>query len=165
MLTTLRTLTFGLVAALTLSGSAAMAMDPGVPEESAPNLSESAPMTSDAPQGYKMVVGGSYSQALGAEFRVETFNLPAFGQFIGVRLVSAPNWNSPLRNLGLQAGDVITRLDGVRVTNLTELENHYSWTEVRYIKTGSQTVRISSIFINNNVGPQPSPFVPGGNAP
>lgn len=145
MLTSLRALTLGLVAALALSGSAALA--------------------DDEPQTYKMIVGGSYSPSLGAEFRVETFNLPAFGQFTGVRLVSVPSFDSPLRNLGLQPGDVITRMDGVRTDNLAELENHYSWTQIRYIKTGTQTVRIANIFIGNNVGPQPGPFVPGGNAP
>ncbi len=146
MFKSLRALCLGLVAAFALTGSAAKA---------------------DEPQGYKMVIGGSYSQALGAEFRVENFSLPAFGQFTGVRLVSAPNWNSPLRKLGLQAGDVITRLDGVRVDNLGELENHYSWTEVRYIKTGSQMVRIGSIFINQNNGGGPivNPIIGGGNAP
>jgi hypothetical protein len=166
MLTSLRALTFGLVAALTLTGSVAMASGDGVPEESAPNLSEPAPMGSEAPQAYRMVVGGSYSPSLGAEFRVENFFLPAFGQFTGVRLVSTPNFNSPLRNLGLQAGDVITRLDGVRVDNLAELENHYSWTQVRYIKTGSQTVRIGNIFINPNNGGGVQPIINGGgNAP
>jgi hypothetical protein len=146
MFTSLRALALGLVAALTLSGSAAWASNP--------------------PQKLKMVIGGSYSPALGAEFRVENFFLPAFGQFTGVRLVSAPEWNSPLRMLGLQAGDVITRLDGIRVDNLAQLENHYSWTEVRYIKTGTQTVRIGKIFINqNNGGPIVNPIIGGGNAP
>lgn len=166
MFKSLRALCLGLVAALTLSGSVVLANDPGNPEASAQYLAGSNPMGSDAPQGYKMVIGGSYSPALGAEFRVENFFLPAFGQFTGVRLVSAPNWNSPLRKLGLQAGDVITRLDGVRVDNLGELENHYSWTEVRYIKTGSQMVRIGNIFINNNSGgPIVNPIIGGGNAP
>lgn len=146
MFTSLRALALGLVAALTLSGSVVMASNP--------------------PQIQKMIVGGSYSPTLGAEFRVENFFLPAFGQFTGVRLVSVPEWNSPLRTLGLQPGDVITRLDGVRVDNLAELENHYNWTQVRYIKTGTQIVRIGNIFINqNNVGPLPGPMVPGGNAP
>ena len=110
-----------------------------------------------------MVVGGSYSPSLGAEFRVENFFLPAFGQFTGVRLVSVPSFDSPLRNLGLQPGDVITRLDGVRTDNLNELENHYSWTQVRYIKTGSQTVRIANILINGGVQPIVNPVV--DNAP
>jgi len=144
MFTSLRALALGLVAALAFSGSAALA---------------------SPPQIQKMVVGGSYSPTLGAEFRVENFFLPAFGQFTSVRLVSVPEWNSPLRNLGLQPGDVITRLDGVRVDNLAELENHYSWTQVRYIKTGTQIVKIGNIFINQNVGPMPGPMVPGGNAP
>jgi hypothetical protein len=144
MFTSLRFLVLGLVAAVAFSGSAASAAPPQI---------------------QKLVVGGSYSPTLGAEFRVETFFLPAFGQFTGVRLVSVPDWNSPLRTLGLQPGDVITRLDGVRVDNLAQLENHYNWTQVRYIKTGTQIVRIGNIFINNNVGPLPGPMVPGGNAP
>lgn len=143
MLTSLRPLTLGLLALLTLSVSPALAGGP--------------------PQ-YKLIAGGSYSPSLGAEFRVETFSLPAFGQFTGVRLVSAPNWNSPLRKLGLQPGDVITRMDGVRTDNLAELENHYSWTQIRYIKTGTQTVRIANIFIGNGTQPIVNP-IGGGNAP
>ena len=143
MFKSLRVLCLGLVAAFALTGSAALATEP---------------------QGYKMIAGGSYSASLGAEFRVETFHLPAFGQFTGVRLVSVPDANSPLRTLGLQPGDVITRLDGVRADNLAELENHHSLTQVRYIKTGTQTVRIGNIFINNNGGGV-QPIVNGGNAP
>ena len=143
MLTALRSLAFGLLALLTISATTVFANEP--------------------PQTYKLIFGGSYSPSLGAEFRVETFNLPAFGQFTGVRLVSVPSFDSPLRNLGLQPGDVITRLDGVRTDNLNELENHYSWTQVRYIKTGSQTVRIANILINGGVQPIVNPVV--DNAP
>jgi len=143
MLKSLRVVCFGLLALLSLNAASVMADEP--------------------PQTYKLIAGGSYSPSLGAEFRVETFNLPAFGQFTGVRIVSEPSFDSPLRKLGLQAGDVITRMDGVRTDNLAQLENHYSWTQIRYIKTGTQMVRIGSIFIGNGVQPIINPI--GGNAP
>jgi len=120
----------------------------------------------DPPVQKYTLINAYYSPSLRAQFRVETFNLPAFGQFVGVRLVSQPDFGSPLNTLGLNAGDVITRLDGVRVDNLAELENHFSWTQIRYIPTGSQNVLIGNIFINNpGVPAGPGPFVPGGNAP
>ncbi|MDX1964256.1 MAG: hypothetical protein SFX18_13970 [Pirellulales bacterium] len=107
------------------------------------------------------------SLKLKAQFRVENFFLPAFGNFTAVRLVSIPAPDSPLNALGLQPGDVITRLDGIRTDNLAQLENHYSWTQVRYIKTGTQQVLIGNIYINPVAPPfpGPGPFIPGGNAP
>jgi S1-C subfamily serine protease len=140
---------FALLATLTLCGTAAV--QAGEPQVKSTYSS----------------VGAYYSPTLGAQFRVETLFLPAFGNFTAVRMVSLPDAGSPLNALGLQPGDVITRLDGIRTDNLAELENHYSLTQVRYIKTGTQNVLIGTINIVPAVAPapMPGPVAPVGNAP
>ncbi|MGC4007271.1 MAG: hypothetical protein QM811_30740 [Pirellulales bacterium] len=138
---------------------------PQFPNKPFPNQQLPPNFQQPGPQVQKLIVGGYWSPTLKAQFRVEQFFLPQHGQFVGVRLTSEPAWNSPLRTLGLQAGDVITRLDGVRVDNTAQLENHYGWTNVRFIKTGSQTVRIGDVYIPSNVVVSPGPNWPNGNAP
>ncbi len=62
----------------------------------------------------------------------------------GARIVSVPGPRSPLRQLGLRVGDVITRLDGIPFSSLNdydELEDHFGPTYVRYIRSGTSTVR------------------------
>ncbi|MEZ6066979.1 MAG: hypothetical protein R3B90_15035 [Planctomycetaceae bacterium] len=88
-----------------------------------------------------------FSPRLGARFIVEQMFLPQFGAFVAVRLVSQPEPGSPLLQLGLQPGDVITRLDGLRADNLAELERHILQTSVRYIRTGTDCVHEDVIFI------------------
>ena len=93
---------------------------------------------------------GTFSPRLGARVEIQQVFLPQFGTFTAARIVSEPVWGSPLRELGLQNGDVITRLDGVRTTWLGEMENHYAHTDVRYIKAGTTQVRNGSIHIQPN---------------
>lgn len=88
-----------------------------------------------------------YSRRLGARFLVQQLYLPQFGHFWAARIVSEPAWDSPLRQLGLEEGDVITRLDGLPVTSTQELERHVLDTGVRYIKTGTQQVIQAKMFI------------------
>jgi hypothetical protein len=77
--------------------------------------------------------------------------------FWGARIVGIDT-GSPLEALSLHAGDVITRLDGIKITQgmshvvddywvLPELEKHYSSTEVRYIITGTNEVKIGKITL------------------
>jgi hypothetical protein len=75
---------------------------------------------------------------------------------------------SPLAGLGLRIGDVVTRLDGIRISRhmyraspgaewtIPELDRHYGGTEVRYIFTGTQTVNVGWIVLNP-IGPGPGP--------
>ena len=56
-------------------------------------------------------------------------------------------------------GDVITRLDGIPATNYAELDRHYSWTAVRYIKQGTRYPVDGQIYIASMVQPG------GGEAP
>jgi hypothetical protein len=69
-----------------------------------------------------------------------------------------------LNALGLTLGDVITRLDGIPVTNFAELDNHYDVTYVRYIKQGTIQVRNGTIYIPWG-GVVPVPPGGGGNPP
>lgn len=92
----------------------------------------------------------TFSPRLGARFQVQRLYLPAFGEFTAARIVSVPEFGSPLRQLGLEQGDIITRLDGVPVTVERELERHILDTTVRFVKAGTETVRQATIFIHPN---------------
>ncbi len=102
-----------------------------------------------------VATNGYYSPKLKAQFVVQPTYLPAYGgTYTVARLVSYPDYGSPLSQLGLTIGDVITRLDGIPVTSNYELDNHYSWTVVRYIKQGSGSAHDGQINIEtcNNGG-------------
>jgi len=89
---------------------------------------------------------GSYSSALGAFFRIENMEIPGH-KFTAARLMSEPAANSPLRDMGLRKGDVITRIDNNSVSTLAELERHTGNTQIRYIKTGTTKVLLANIYI------------------
>jgi hypothetical protein len=91
-----------------------------------------------------------FSPRLGARFLIEKMYMPQFGYFWGARIVSQPEWGSPLRQIGLGEGDVITRLDGVPVMNTNELERHILDTGVRSIKAGHDHVHRQTIYVNPN---------------
>ena len=96
---------------------------------------------------HKMLIGGYFSPTLRCHFTVQTVNFNGY-TVRAARLVSNPQWESPLRNLGLRQGDVIFRLDGVPVSNIHELENHYSWTTVRYSRQGVEQIRNGQVYID-----------------
>ena len=89
---------------------------------------------------------GSYSPKLGASFRIENMQIPGY-KFTAARLMSDPLPSSPLYGIGLRKGDVITRLDNNPADSLAELERHEKNTPIRYIKTGTTTVRLANIYI------------------
>lgn len=74
--------------------------------------------------------------------------------FWGARVVALDE-DSPLRKLGLDVGDVVTRLDGVavdtekfeqdKIWQMPELEKHYGPTEVKWIKQGKRLVQVGQI--------------------
>lgn len=113
-------------------------------------------------------VGGYCSARLKGCFLAQRMRLNGF-RFIGARITSlAPD--SPLHALGLQVGDVITRLDGVPIKTgmiydpisqtrrLPQMERHYGQTRVRYIRTGTKVVREEI----TNLGPRWPQFDPDG---
>ena len=95
-----------------------------------------------------VVVGneGSYSSKLGAFFRIENMEIPGY-RFTAARLMSDPADNSPLRDIGLRKGDVITRLDNSPANTLAVLEQPTGNIAMRYIKTGTTKVLLANVYI------------------
>jgi hypothetical protein len=91
-----------------------------------------------------------FSPRLGARFVIQRITLPQHGTFNAARLVSEPEPDSPLLQIGLRQGDVITRLDGTPVTITRELERHILETTVRYIRAGKSTVQQGQVFIQQH---------------
>lgn len=101
-----------------------------------------------------------HSDALDANFIAQWMYIdqgPMHYEFWGARIVGIGP-NSPLNQIDLRAGDVITRLDGVPISrgmrkrhdgwSIPELERHFGGTEVRHIHQGSQFVEVDMININ-----------------
>jgi hypothetical protein len=125
-------------AAAPLSQPAPQALSGGAPETPAQ------PLVIDPTQRNPLAY---FSPRLGARFLIQPMFLPQFGHFYGARLVSMPEPGSPLLQLGLSEGDVITRLDGWPVMDTWELERHIFETSVRYIRAGEQVVRRGTMDI------------------
>ena len=89
---------------------------------------------------------GSYSPKLGASFRIENMEIPGH-RFTAARLTSEPLEDSPLRDMGLRKGDVITRLNDFPASTLVQLDMHTGNTLIRYIKTGTTKVLLANIYI------------------
>jgi hypothetical protein len=114
-----------------------------------------------------------YSQSLGATFFAQWMYIIQNGQqinFWGARITGVDQ-NSPLNDLRLRPGDVITRLDGIPVANnmyqgpngwvMPELDRHFGSTEVRYIYHSSDYVNIGTVNLNNSGGGNtPNPVRP-----
>lgn len=90
-----------------------------------------------------------YSQNLGARFTIQQVTVPGYATVWSALLTSQPSENSPLLGAALQQGDMITRLDGKLVTTYAELDNHFDWTTVRYLRQGQYLPQDcqTSIFI------------------
>lgn len=138
-----------------------------------------------------MPAGGGYrSDSLGGEFHGQQMYVNLNGTralFWGARALSLDP-DSPLHDLRIRlrngavvqfgVGDVISRLDGVYLSNrkfmqgnvwqMPELDRHFGDTEVRWIKQGTHNVFIGQIFLDNsrpingggNGGGGPAPVTP-----
>lgn len=122
-----------------------------------------------------VTIDGYYSARLRAQFLLERMAIPGY-IFWGARITYLEP-NSPLRRIGLIEGDVVTRLDGIRIGRnkyyiqttpgagyyaLPQCERHHSNTQVRYIKTGTTTVRNGYTNLGPpSFPPPPSPLPPG----
>ena len=87
-----------------------------------------------------------YSPKIGASFRIEYMQIPGYC-FTAARLTSDPVEGSPLHEIGLQEGDVITRLNGISVDSLDVLDRHVGNMEIRYIKANTTRVLLTRIYI------------------
>ena len=87
-----------------------------------------------------------YSPKMGASFSLEHMEIPGYS-FTAARLTSDPVEGSPLEKIGLQAGDVITRMGGTPVDVLNVLDQHEGNIEVRYIKSDTTKVLLAQVYI------------------
>ena len=120
-------------------------------------------------QTYQLLAGNAYSsQRLQAQLMLEWMTIPGY-TFWGARIVHMQP-TSPLQALNLQLGDVITRLDGLRISTskfwvpagpgggywaLPECERHYGPTEVRFIRSGTQQVQNGQVDLGPSIFPCP----------
>lgn len=74
-----------------------------------------------------------YSEVLAGNFAIDSFNFPGYGRYTAAAVIELDD-HSPLHQAGVRAGDIITRLDNIRVTNLARLDGHYCWTTVRFFR-------------------------------
>jgi hypothetical protein len=114
-----------------------------------------------------------YSHTLRGHFRAQWMFINQRGRrvtFWGARILSL-DIDSPLRDLGLSPGDVITRLDGISIARnmlrenggpwqLVQMERHFGRTEVRYIHPGTNRVYVGDIMLDGHWPDDPNPIPP-----
>jgi len=107
-----------------------------------------------APAGYR-------SHTLRGSFKMQWMYIVQRGRMVtfwGARIVSLET-DSPVWQLGVRPGDVLTRLDGVPLWrgmrrgrdgewDIPEMERHYGATEVRYIRQGQHIVRVGQMILD-----------------
>jgi hypothetical protein len=124
-----------------------------------------------------VVPGGGtyYSATLRGHFRAQWMFIRHQGRqinFWGARIIHLDP-DSPVRQLGLSPGDVITRLDGVPVARgmfreddgpwqIVQMERHFGRTEVRYIHRGTNWVNVGDMMLDGGFpgGDGGSPIAP-----
>lgn len=124
----------------------------GTPEKSAAAKLLGKLSGTSRPGEYKLVAPVYYSNALRASVIVRSFVRFGNQRFYGAVLASNPDFGSPLRDIGLRQGDIITRLDGIPVQDYQELENHYAETTVRYLRGVNGPIYNGTIYIQTNSG-------------
>ncbi len=122
---------------------------------------------------YHVKTDAYYSPSLRGWFRAQWMFIRRGGSqvnFWGARVMHL-DYDSPVRQLGLAPGDVITRLDGLSIANgmfrqgggpwqIAELDNHFGRTEVRFIHRGSNQVRIGDMMLDGTVREDFPDFIP-----
>jgi hypothetical protein len=98
------------------------------------------------PNNLPLATDDYYSPKLGATFVIQNMQIPGY-TFKAARLTSDPVVGSPLNEIGLVRGDVITRLDNEIVDSVNVLDRHDASTVIRYIKTGTTKVQLGKIII------------------
>jgi len=122
----------------------------------------------------QIVMPSSYRSAtLKGRFKMQWMYIIQRGQmrtFWGARIVQLDP-DSPVWQLGVRPGDVLTRLDGVPlwrrmykgrdgVWQIPEMERHYGLTEVRYIRQGGHIVRVGQMLLDGSVWDEESGLEP-----
>ncbi len=143
------------------------AAEPDPPAEGPVDASNYAPpaaaprsTTPHAPQALIMQ-DGYRSETLRGDFLAQWMVLKTPSRsylFWGARALSLDQ-DSPLRNLGLKPGDVVTRIDGIGIANnmimnngvwqIPQMEQHYGISQIRFIKQGSRWVQNGDVRLDN----------------
>ncbi|TWT64536.1 hypothetical protein [Rubinisphaera italica] len=142
-------------------------------DDPANNDPRKAAMVVPAPEGY-------YSTMLQGTFLAQYMQISTGGRpipFWGARIMDLDP-NSPLHDLGLQSGDVITRLDKITIANnmkrrnrnepwqIVQMDNHYGPTKVRYIYHATTQVKEETVDLGRHrKGPSGPPRRPVPLAP
>ncbi len=109
---------------------------------------------------------GYYSPRLKAQLLLERVSIPGY-TFWGARIVYLQP-DSPLRALNLNAGDMITRLDGIRIDRnkywiplagggywaLPQIERHFGNTTIRHFHAGEHEVHDGTVRLGPSIWPQ-----------
>ena len=169
------------VAVMTLAAASMMNASTALAQSGVQQLQAPVPVG----QVRRVATGSYFSPRLKARFVLQQMSIPGHS-FWGARIVEM-NIDSPLRQLNLQLGDVVTRLDGIRISDgrfqqrdfatgslvwqIPQMENHYSLTQVRLIRSGQTFAQEGTV----DLGPlhqqprpicgTPGPFNPGGITP
>lgn len=114
------------------------------------------------PNAAGAVSGAYHSDSLQADFIAEWMSIKQSGAvvtFWGARITKL-HPKSPLKELNLNTGDVITRLDGPKISRdmkqgkkgwtIPELDRHVGTTEIRYIFSGTSRVRNGEVELEDN---------------
>lgn len=165
------------VAVMTLAAASMMNASTALAQSGVQQLQAPVPVG----QVRRVATGSYFSPRLKARFVLQQMSIPGH-KFWGARIVEM-NIDSPLRQLNLQLGDV-TRLDGIRISDgqfqqrdfatgslvwqIPQMENHYSLTQVRLIRSGQTFAQERTVDLGPLHQPiigQPFPNAPGGLAP
>jgi S1-C subfamily serine protease len=76
---------------------------------------------------------------------------------VGLRLTRAPLPGSPASRLPLNAGDIILALDGQRLTNPSDVANHFDQTTVDFVNAGTNTLQRGNINLPSASNAQQPP--------
>jgi len=120
-------------------GSAAISPDSTVQYVDPPLEEDMLPMLQLEP-------GEGFSPKLGGIFRIENMEIPGY-RFSAAKLTSDPLEGSPLYELGLRKGDVVTRIGGTHIDAFDVLDQHEKEVEIRYIKADTERVLLAKVYI------------------
>lgn len=125
----------------------------------------SSPVNSQFNNGGRIRINnGYYSASLRGHFMAQWMYIIYQGrrhEFWGARIMHL-DYDSPVRQLGVNPGDVLTRLDGIPVWRgmnrisgqpwqMPELDNHFGRTEVRFLLRGTNQVRVGDMMLDGTI--------------
>lgn len=132
------------------AGAFALLLSSGLAESQQTVVPPPAPATPRA-----AVVADQYSPVLQAHY-----HWVPYGQAWGAWLSRYPEPGSPLRQLRLEPGDMIYALDGQRLRDPRDLENHFDQTSVDFVNIRTNNPQRGFVFIRNRPGPPNPPSPP-----